>query len=109
MCIRDRNVTGILSDTRAISVMLHRHGALSFWDFAAAAPYIEIEMSPRRDPDADLDYKDAVFISPHKFIGGPGTPGLLVARRELFHNRVPTSPGGGTVAFVNQDEHVYLS
>ena len=103
------NVTGILSDTRAISVMLHRHGALSFWDFAAAAPYIEIEMSPRRDPDADLDYKDAVFISPHKFIGGPGTPGLLVARRELFHNRVPTSPGGGTVAFVNQDEHVYLS
>ena len=103
------NVTGILSDTRAISVLLHRHGALSFWDFAAAAPYVEIEMSPRRDPDADLDYKDAIFISPHKFIGGPGTPGVLVARRELFRNRVPTSPGGGTVAFVNQFEHVYLA
>jgi selenocysteine lyase/cysteine desulfurase len=103
------NVTGIISDTRAISVLLHRHGALSFWDFAAAAPYIEIEMSPRRSPDAELDYKDAIFISPHKFIGGPGTPGLLVARRELFHNRVPTTPGGGTVAFVNEDEHVYLA
>jgi len=103
------NVTGILSDTRAISVLLHRHGALSFWDFAAAAPYVEIEMSPHRAPDAELDYKDAIFISPHKFIGGPGTPGLLVARRELFRNSVPTAPGGGTVAFVNQYEHVYLS
>ena len=101
------NVTGIISDTRAISVLLHRHGALSFWDFAAAAPYVDIEMSPRREPDAELDYKDAIFISPHKFIGGPGTPGLLVARRELFRNRVPTAPGGGTVKYVNPLEHVY--
>jgi len=111
------NVTGILSDTRAISVLLHRHGALSFWDFAAAGPYVEIEMEPHRiaprgardaDGDAELDYKDAVVISPHKFIGGPGTPGVLVARRELFRNRVPMSPGGGTVAYVNPLEHVYL-
>ncbi len=103
------NVTGIISDTRAISVLLHRHGARSFWDFAAAAPYVEVQMSPHRPgPDADLDYKDAVFISPHKFIGGPGTPGVLVARRELFRNRVPTVPGGGTVAYVNPTEHVYL-
>jgi selenocysteine lyase/cysteine desulfurase len=113
------NVTGIISDTRAISILLHRHGALSFWDFAAAAPYIEIEMSPHRadaveadpasatSPDAALDYKDAIFISPHKFIGGPGTPGVLVARRELFRNRVPASPGGGTVMYVNPLEHVY--
>jgi selenocysteine lyase/cysteine desulfurase len=114
------NVTGILSDTRAISVLLHEHGALSFWDFAAAGPYVEIEMEPHRpapltgptrgqpDGKAELDYKDAVVISPHKFIGGPGTPGVLVARRELFRNRVPTSPGGGTVAYVNPLEHVYL-
>jgi selenocysteine lyase/cysteine desulfurase len=111
------NVTGILSDTRAISVLLHRHGALSFWDFAAAGPYVEIEMDPHRpgprgadqpDGDAKLDYKDAIVVSPHKFIGGPGTPGVLVARRELFRNRVPTSPGGGTVAYVNPLEHVYL-
>jgi selenocysteine lyase/cysteine desulfurase len=104
------NVTGILSDTRAISILLHRHGALSFWDFGAAAPYVEVELSPHRPgPDAALDYKDAVFISPHKFIGGPGTPGILAGRRELFQNRVPTMPGGGTVAYVNPVEHVYLA
>src|SRR5206468_1946955 len=113
------NVTGIISDTRAISVLLHRHGALSFWDFAAAAPYVTIEMSPRRTHaegadaadgrDAELDYKDAIFLSPHKFIGGPGTPGVLVVRRELLRNRVPTVPGGGTVAYVNPTEHRYLA
>jgi selenocysteine lyase/cysteine desulfurase len=107
------NVTGILSDTRAISVLLHRHGALSFWDFAAAGPYVEIEMEPHRpgaEPgDAALDYKDAIVLSPHKLIGGPGTPGVLVGRRELFRNRVPTAPGGGTVAYVNALEHVYLA
>ncbi len=104
------NVTGILSDTRAISILLHRHGALSIWDFAAAGPYVQIEMSPHRPgPDAELDYKDAIVLSPHKFIGGPGTPGVLVARRELFRNRVPTAPGGGTVLYVNPLEHVYLA
>ena len=104
------NVTGILSDTRAISVLLHRHGALSFWDFAAAGPYVDIEMTPLRPgPDAELDYKDAIVLSPHKFIGGTGTPGVLVARRELFRNRVPAAPGGGTVAYVNPLEHVYLA
>jgi selenocysteine lyase/cysteine desulfurase len=104
------NVTGIISDTRAISVLLHRHGALSFWDFAAAAPYVEVEMSPRRPgPDRGSDTKDAIFISPHKFIGGPGTPGVLIARRELFRNRVPSMPGGGTVAYVNPLDHRYLA
>jgi len=109
------NVTGILSDTRAVSVMLHRHGALSLWDFAAAAPYVAIEMAPHRPaPDGDtaeahLDEKDAVFISVHKLIGGPGTPGVLVARRDMFQNRVPTVVGGGTVMYVNSDSHRYLS
>jgi len=104
------NVTGVLSDVRAISILLHRHGALSFWDFAAAAPYVSIEMGPFAHGEGDpLAYKDAVFISPHKFIGGPGTPGVLVARRELFRNRVPSVPGGGTVAYVNPSEHVYLT
>ena len=103
------NVTGIRSDVRAISVLLHRYGALSCWDFAAAAPHVDIEMSPRRGPvDPEFDHKDAVFISPHKFVGGPGTPGVLVARRELFRNRVPSVPGGGTVAYVNPTEHRYL-
>ena len=104
------NVTGVLSDVRAISILLHSRGALSFWDFAAAAPYVSIEMGPFAAGDTDpLAYKDAIFISPHKFIGGPGTPGVLVARRELFRNRVPSVPGGGTVAYVNPSEHVYLS
>jgi selenocysteine lyase/cysteine desulfurase len=101
------NVTGIVSDTHGISALLHRHGALSFWDFAAAAPYVDIEMydAPGRDP---LSYKDAIFLSPHKLIGGPSTPGVLVVRRELMRNRVPDVPGGGTVAYVNPSEHRYL-
>jgi selenocysteine lyase/cysteine desulfurase len=103
------NVTGIVSDTRAIAALLHRHGALSFWDFAAAGPYVKIDMGPAGDgPEAELTWKDAVFLSPHKFIGGPGTPGVLVVRRELLRNRVPTVPGGGTVAYVNPAEHRYL-
>jgi len=92
------NVTGILSDTAAISALLHQHGALSFWDFAAAAPYVDISMAD----------KDAIYLSPHKFIGGPSTPGVLVVRRELLTNRVPHVPGGGTVAYVNPDDHRYL-
>ncbi len=103
------NVTGIISDARAISILLHRYGALSCWDYAAAAPYVEIRMTGDGGPDGELAYKDAVFISAHKFIGGPGTPGILVARRELFHNRVPSVPGGGTVEYVNQFEHRYLA
>ncbi|MDJ0662990.1 MAG: aminotransferase class V-fold PLP-dependent enzyme [Acidimicrobiia bacterium] len=103
------NVTGIISDVQSISILLHKHGALSFWDFAAAAPYVDIEMTPpAAGPDAHLAYKDAIYLSPHKFIGGPGTPGLLVARKELFANRVPAVPGGGTVAYVNPVEHRYL-
>ncbi len=99
------NVTGIVSNTYRIASILHEHGALSFWDIAAAAPYVDIEMNPAGDP---LAYKDAIFISPHKFVGGPGTPGLLVVRRSLVQNRVPTVPGGGTVTYVNSAEHRYL-
>src|SRR5690349_4304078 len=102
------NVTGIVSDTYGISTLLHQHGALAFWDFAAAAPYVDIEMTAPADGDP-LAHKDAIFLSPHKFIGGPSTPGVLVARRELFRNRVPDVPGGGTVAYVNDADHAYLA
>jgi len=103
------NVTGIVTNTSAVSILLHRHGALSFWDFAAAAPYVAIRMGRTGAAgDEALDYKDAIFLSPHKMIGGPGTPGVLVARRELFRNTVPVVPGGGTVAYVNPEEHRYL-
>lgn len=103
------NVTGIVTDTHAVADLLHRHGALSFWDYAAAAPYVAIEMDPgdcAAHTDASLD---AVFLSPHKFIGGTGTPGVLAVRRRLLHNRVPVVPGGGTVAYVNPTEHRYLT
>jgi selenocysteine lyase/cysteine desulfurase len=101
------NVTGIVTDHHGISDLLHRRGALAFWDFAAAAPYVDIEFMPRctKHPGA---YKDAVFLSPHKFIGGPSTPGILLIRRELLTNTVPDVVGGGTVAYVNPEEHVYL-
>ena len=102
------NVTGIITDHRAIAETLHSHGALSFWDFAAAAPYVGIDMGSKEGERAG-GYLDAIFLSPHKFIGGPGTPGVLVARRDLFQNRVPAVPGGGTVAYVNPGEHRYLS
>ena len=102
------NVTGIMTDVDAVATLLHTHGALSFWDYAAAGPYLEIRMNPQLDgPDGHLAYKDAVFLSPHKFIGGPGTPGVLVAKRGLFENAVPTIPGGGTVSFVTRDAQRY--
>jgi len=99
------NVTGIITDTVAVSTLLHEHGAISLWDYAAAAPYVPIDVGS--SADGNLAYKDAVFISPHKLIGGPGTPGVLVARRELFANRVPDVPGGGTVRYVSTAEHDY--
>jgi selenocysteine lyase/cysteine desulfurase len=93
------NVTGIRTDTAAVSRVLREHGALSVWDYAAAGPYAPISMAD----------KDAVFLSPHKFAGGPQTPGVLVVDRRLMTNRVPVVPGGGTVAYVDPTGHRYLS
>ncbi len=101
------NVTGIITDVDRVATLLHRHGALSFWDYATAGPYLPIrvgESAPGRG-----DHKDAVFLSPHKFVGGPQTPGVLVVRRQLVRNRVPTVPGGGTVTFVNETDHWYAT
>ncbi len=93
------NVTGILTDTATITRVLHEHGALAFWDYAAAGPYVDI----------DASNEDAIFLSPHKFIGGPGTPGVLVVSRRLLTNAVPDEVGGGTVAYVNPLEHRYIT
>jgi selenocysteine lyase/cysteine desulfurase len=104
------NVTGILNDCHELARVLHRHGALAFFDFAAAGPYVDIDMHPRR-ADGTPDHAaalDAVFLSVHKFLGGPRTPGLLVANRSLFSNRVPSEPGGGTVLYTSPTEHVYV-
>ena len=91
------NVTGIISDVERIATLLRRHGALACFDYAAAGPYLPIDMAG----------KDAVFLSPHKFVGGPGTPGVLVAKRRLLRRRVPSVPGGGTVVFVSPTRHSY--
>ena len=93
------NVTGRISDTDGISELLHRHGALACWDYASAGPHLAIRMRPAAG--RPLSGKDAVFLSPHKFPGGPGTPGVLVLRRDLVANRVPTVPGGGTISYVH--------
>lgn len=103
------NVTGIVSDTASVSRLLHSHGALAFWDFAAAAPYVKIEMGPGDESSSPLGYKDAIFLSPHKFIGGPGTPGILLVKRKLLTNLVPSVPGGGTVSYVSPEAHTYLT
>jgi selenocysteine lyase/cysteine desulfurase len=97
------NVTGIISPIDEITTLLHQHGALAFWDYAAAAPYMKIDMNA-----GGLAYKDAIFISTHKFVGGPGTPGLLLAKKNLFNNEVPLIPGGGTVHFVNRHTQQYI-
>jgi selenocysteine lyase/cysteine desulfurase len=102
------NVTGVLTDVDAVSILLHRHGALAFWDYAAAAPHLPIDMNAAPDlADGNLAYKDAIFLSPHKLPGGPGTPGVLVAKRHLFANEVPAVPGGGTIAYVTADHQTY--
>ncbi len=102
------NVTGIVTDVDAVSIVLHQHGAYACWDYAAAGPYVRIDMNPAPDVEAGhLAYKDAIFVSPHKFVGGPGTPGVLVAKRALFRNAVPAVPGGGTVSFVSPTAHRY--
>ena len=75
------NVTGILTGADRVAALLHRHGALSVWDYSAAAPYVPIRMAESR-PGAG-DHKDAVFFSPHKLIGGPQTPGVLAVNRGL--------------------------
>ncbi|MEM6775358.1 MAG: aminotransferase class V-fold PLP-dependent enzyme [Pseudomonadota bacterium] len=96
------NVTGVKSDVAAITAILKSAGALAFWDYAAAGPYVAIDVN--RDGAA----MDAVFISPHKFVGGPGTPGVLVVKEALLSNRVPAVVGGGTVSYVSPDSHRYV-
>jgi len=102
------NVTGIVTDVDGIAIALHRHGALACWDYAAAGPYLPIDMNAAPPiPDGHLAYKDAVFLSPHKFVGGPGTPGVLVVKRSLLANRTPSVAGGGTILFVSPSGHAY--
>ena len=95
------NVTGIKTDILAVTELLHSYQALSFWDYAAAGPYVGI--------DLQTSQADALFISPHKYIGGPGTPGLLVVHNRVINNSVPAVPGGGTVVYVTPEDHQYVA
>ena len=95
------NVDGLLTDVAAVARVLHEEGALAFVDYAAGGPYLPIDMHPA-DPLARLD---AVFVSTHKFLGGPEGSGVLVAHRDLFRTRTPERPGGGTVDYVSGCRH----
>jgi len=91
------NVTGIQTPYHQMAKIMHQHGGICLVDFAAAAPYIKINMHPS-DP---LEKLDAIFFSPHKFLGGPGSSGVLVFDSRLYTNKVPDHPGGGTVMWTN--------
>jgi selenocysteine lyase/cysteine desulfurase len=99
------NVTGFVEDVDAISAALHGAGALAIWDYATGGPYLPIDMNPAAPAGA---HKDAVLLSPHKFVGGVGAPGILIAKKALFRNATPAAGGGGSVFFVSQEGHRYL-
>lgn len=88
------NVTGVLQPVFEIAKLVHKYYGLVFFDFAACAPYIPINMHKE-----DNTYFDAIYVSPHKFVGGVGTPGILIANKKLFINEEPFYPGGGTINF----------
>lgn len=100
------NVTGIETPYHEMAGLVHQYGGLCFVDFACSAPYVDISMHPE-DKDAQLD---AIYFSAHKFLGGPGTPGILIFNNQLYSNKVPDQPGGGTVSYSNPwKAHEYVT
>ncbi len=103
------NVTGLISPIGELAAMLHRRGALACFDYAASAPYVRIDMNPPPGPDGEDRSLDAVFISPHKFLGGPGSSGILVFNERVYRRNLPPSvSGGGTVAYVSRSGHDFF-
>ena len=99
------NVTGIITPYYALAEIMHEFGGYCFVDFAASAPYVRIDMHPPKKEQK----LDAIFFSPHKFLGGPGSSGVLVFCKSLYKNRIPDHPGGGTVLWTNPwGEHTYF-
>lgn len=92
------NVTGIFSPIKQIAKLLHQHNGYCFVDYAGAAPYVKIDMHPADEP---LAYLDAIYFSPHKFLGGPGSVGVLIFNKKFYYNLSPDHPGGGTVRWTN--------
>jgi selenocysteine lyase/cysteine desulfurase len=100
------NVTGIETPYHQVAEIMHQNGGLCFVDFACSAPYIKIDMHPK---DISMGFLDAIYFSPHKFLGGPGSAGCLIFNANLYQNRVPDNPGGGTVKWTNPwKEHQYV-
>jgi len=99
------NVTGVEPPYHEMAKIMHQHGGHAFIDFAGAAPYVDINMHP----DEEGIHLDAVFFSPHKFLGGPGSSGVMVFNKHLYNRTVPDHPGGGTVEWTNPwGEHHYF-
>ncbi|MGB5626889.1 MAG: aminotransferase class V-fold PLP-dependent enzyme, partial [Woeseiaceae bacterium] len=104
------NVTGIRSDVRKIASLLHKHGAIACFDFAACAPYVDIDMNPEPTAADEDPSIDAVFISPHKFLGGPGSSGVLVFNQRIYDRNLPPSmSAGGTVDYVGMEDQDFIS
>ena len=98
------NVTGIRTNYQQIAKIMHQNNGLCFVDFACSAPYVNIDMHPNNE-----EYLDAIFFSPHKFLGGPGSSGVLIFNKKLYHNSIPDNPGGGTVTWTNPwGKHRYV-
>lgn len=99
------NVTGIKTPYRDIAKIMHQSGGYCFVDFAASGPYVNMDMHPEQD-----EWLDAIFFSPHKFLGGPGSSGVLVFNKSMYQNKVPEQPGGGTVIWTNPwGKHRFIS
>ena len=99
------NVTGIRTPYHEVAKIMHQQNGLCFVDFACSGPYVSIDMHPE---DSE-SYLDAIFFSPHKFLGGPGTSGILIFNNKLYTNTVPDNPGGGTVSWTNPwGDHKYI-
>ncbi|OAB36067.1 aminotransferase class V-fold PLP-dependent enzyme [Paenibacillus glacialis] len=91
------NVTGIQTPYHQLARKMHQHGGICFVDFSASAPYVDINMHP----SSPLEQLDGIFFSPHKFLGGPGSSGVLIFNSRLYNNQIPDHPGGGTVSWTN--------
>jgi len=103
------NVTGMRTDVRSISSLLHRYNAIACFDYAACAPYVGIDMNPEPSGEGDDPSIDAIFVSPHKFLGGPGSSGVLVFNDRIYHRELPPSvSGGGTVDYVGLEGQDFI-
>ena len=104
------NVTGMRTNARRVASLLHAHGAIACFDYAACAPYVDIDMNPEPEFEGDDPSIDALYISPHKFLGGPGSSGVLLFNERIYHRDLPPSvSAGGTVDYVGLQGEDFIS